>query len=424
MSPNPTLNIPQARFLKLNKKFRSFVAGYGSGKTWCGGSGLMAHFWEFPGINAGYFAPTYPQIRDIFYPTSDEVAFDWGLKTKIHESNKEVGIYQGKIYRGTIICRSMEKPGTIIGFKIGKALVDEIDVLPAIKADQAWTKIIARMRYKIEGLKNGVDVTTTPEGFKFAYKQFVKQIVDDPKLSELYGLVQASTYDNESNLPKDYISSLLATYPSALRAAYLNGQFVNLASGTVYKSYNREAHRSTEKIKEGEPLYIGMDFNIREMAATIYVRREKVWHAVAELSGVYDTPEITRIIKERYQSKGHKIYIYPDASGVSGSSTDASLSDIAILEQAGFSIRAHSANPAVRDRINATNAAFEKGLLFINDYECKTVAECFEQQAYDKNGEPDKEGGHDHQNDASTYPIEFEMPIIKPVAQIKVRWGR
>jgi hypothetical protein len=31
-----------------------------------------------PKINQGYFAPTYPQIRDIFYPTIEEVAFDWG----------------------------------------------------------------------------------------------------------------------------------------------------------------------------------------------------------------------------------------------------------------------------------------------------------------------------------------------------------
>ena len=154
------------------------------------------------------------------------------------------------------------------------------------------------------------------------------------------------------------------------------------------------------------------------------MRREKAWHAVAELTNVYDTPEMTRIIKERYQAKGHKIFVYPDASGDSRKSVDASKSDIAILEQAGFSVRAHDSNPAVKDRINATNAAFEKGLLFINDSTCKTVAECLEQQPYDKNSEPDKTTGHDHQNDASTYPIAFEMPIIKTVAQLKVRWGR
>ena len=43
-----------------------------------------------------------------------------------------------------------------------------------------------------------------------------------------------------------------------------------------------------------------------------------------------------------------------------------------------------------------------------------TTAACLEQQAYDKSGEPDKRSGFDHQNDATTYPIAFEMPIKKP----------
>ncbi len=169
MAIAPTLNVPQARFLAMQQKFKAYVAGFGSGKTWVGCGGICKGFWEFPKINQGYFAPTYPQIRDIFYPTVEEVAHDWGLKVKIVESNKEVHFYSGRQYRGTTICRSMEKPDTIVGFKIGNALVDELDVLKADKARQAWRKIIARMRYKVDGLRNGIDVTTTPEGFKFVY---------------------------------------------------------------------------------------------------------------------------------------------------------------------------------------------------------------------------------------------------------------
>ncbi|OTH91855.1 terminase, partial [Pseudomonas aeruginosa] len=168
----PILTVRQAQFLPLPHKFRAFVAGFGSGKTWVGCSALSKHFMEWPGVNAGYFAPTYPQIRDIFYPTMDEVAYDWGLKTKINQANHEVHIYSGRQYRGTVICRSMEKPQTIVGFKIGQALVDELDVMSLLKAQQAGRKIIARMRYNLPGLKNGVDVTTTPEGYKCVYQQF------------------------------------------------------------------------------------------------------------------------------------------------------------------------------------------------------------------------------------------------------------
>ncbi len=63
---SPTLNIPQARFLAMPHKFRAYVAGFGSGKTWVGCGGICKEMWEHPRINQGYFAPTYPQIRDIF----------------------------------------------------------------------------------------------------------------------------------------------------------------------------------------------------------------------------------------------------------------------------------------------------------------------------------------------------------------------
>nr|WP_281959236.1 DUF4113 domain-containing protein [Enterobacter mori] len=123
MGISPTLNIPQARFLAMQHKFKAYVAGFGSGKTWVGCGGICKGMWEHPKINQGYFAPTYPQIRDIFYPTIEEVAFDWGLSVKINEGNKEVHFYEGRRYRGTTICRSMEKPGSIVGFKIGNAMV-------------------------------------------------------------------------------------------------------------------------------------------------------------------------------------------------------------------------------------------------------------------------------------------------------------
>jgi len=55
----------------------------------------------------------------------------------------------------------------------------------------------------------------------------------------MYGMVQASTYDNESNLPDDYIPSLFATYPAQLVQAYIDGQFVNLTNGTVYHTFDR-----------------------------------------------------------------------------------------------------------------------------------------------------------------------------------------
>ena len=410
----PTANIPQSQFLTMDKKFRGFVAGFGSGKTYVGCMAMCQHVLEHPKINQGYFAPTFPQIRDIFYPTIDEVAFAFGMTTKARTGDKEVDFYLGRRYRGTTICRSMDNPGNIVGFKIGHGLVDELDTMPQEKARSAWRKIIARLRYNLPELINGVDVTTTPEGFKFTYSLFVEALAKDENLRRFYGFIQASTYDNEANLPPDYIPSLEATYPDELISAYLRGQFVNLTSGTVYRGYNRLKHRSQEAIQPGDVLHIGQDFNVTKMASVVYVQRASGFHAVSELVDLFDTPDVIKVIKERWQSQGHKIIIYPDASGQGRKTGDASQSDINMLRNAGFNVEVGATNPFVKDRVLATNTAYEKGRLWINDSQCPTFARCQEQQAYDKNGEPDKTGNLDHMNDAGTYPIAKLMPIIRP----------
>lgn len=229
-------------------------------------------------------------------------------------------------------------------------------------------------------------------------------------------MVQASTYENERFLPPDYIQSLKDSYTEELISAYLMGEFVNLTSGTVYRNYKRALHRSMETIRDGEDLHIGQDFNVGNMASVVYVERpvgEKPgWHAVGELTGVLDTPDLITAIAAKWP--GHKIHVYPDATGKSRKTVDASLSDIALLKQARFVVHARDSNPAVKDRINAVNTGYAKGRLWLNEKACPRYAEAQEQQAYDKNGLPDKTTGHDHLNDAGGYVVNWVMPVVKP----------
>ena len=407
MSHDLRVSAPQGIFLSgLNTKFRGYVGGFGSGKTFVGCVDLGLFAGAHPGTIQGYFAPTYRDIRDTFWPTMDEAAFTLGFNAKIKKADKEVELYRGRSYYGTVICRSMDDPGSIVGFKIARALVDEIDILPKEKAQDAWRKIIARMRLVIPGVVNGIGVTTTPEGFRFVYDVFKR----DPKPD--YSMVQASTYENEKYLPPDYIQSLRDTYPQELIDAYLMGEFVNLTSGSVYRNYSRVACRSTEEIRPMEPLHIGQDFNVGEMASAVSVARGDDWHTVAELSGILDTPALVETIKSKWPDR--KIYIYPDASGGSRKTVNASESDISLLRKAGFTVRAKDSNPPVKDRILAVNTAYSKRRLFVNDKACPRLAEAQEQQAYDKNGEPDKTTGHDHHNDAHGYFVHWNMPVVKP----------
>jgi hypothetical protein len=410
------LSAPQDIFLnKLNTKFRAYCGGYGSGKTYIGCLDLALFSLKHPKVPQGYFGPTYPSIRDIFYPTFEEAAFSLDIKCMIKTSDKEVHLYRGGRYCGVIIARSMDRPQSIIGFKIARALVDEIDTLAKDKATDAWRKIIARLRYTIDGVENGVGVTTTPEGFLFVYDTFG----DNPKPS--YSMVQASTYENEQYLPEDYISSLIETYPQELINAYVNGEFVNLRSGTVIYAFNRKTCVSRETVQEKEPLYIGMDFNVENMAAAIYVVRDDAWHQVGEAVKIFDTPGMINFLKNKYPE--HHITVYPDASGASRKSVNASQSDIDLLRQAGFSVSVNKKNPLIKDRVLSANSAFQHGHVKVNIELCPTTVKCYEQLAYDSNGEPDKKSGFDHSVDAGTYPIVYEFPIRKPITHIPITFS-
>ncbi|MDR2593038.1 MAG: terminase large subunit [Chitinispirillales bacterium] len=409
------LSRPQMQFKRLDKKYRAFVGGYRSGKTWVGCTNICDHIAKYPRVSAGYFVPTYPMLEDIFYPTIESVAPLFGFKVEINRSKKRVFFFRYGKYYGECICRSMEQPERIVGFKIGYALIDEIDLLPKPKADIVWNKVAARMSYAIDGLPNRIDVTTTPEGYGFAYNKFVANKTDS------YGIVHASTRDNAKNLPPDYIPSLIETYPSYLIDAYLEGRFVNLTAGTVYHAYKRDVHDSNEEIRPGDRLFIGQDFNVGKMCSAVLVQRNNVFHVVDQLTGVMDTPALCKLLTERY--RGHEILIYPDATGGARKTVNSSMSDIMLLKSAGFIVRVNNSNPAVRDRVVSINNAFERGLLRVNARKCREVSSCLEKQAYDTNGEPDKAAGFDHMNDALGYFVTHELPVRRPALIVGLRTG-
>ena len=114
--------------------------------------------------------------------------------------------------------------------------------------------------------------------------------------------------------------------------------------------------------------------------------------------------------------------MYPDASGKNRKSNNASTSDIALLEQAGFDVRVNASNPAVKDRVLSVNAMLHKDgkrRYKVNPQMCPNLVECLEKQAYDKNGEPDKSAGFDHALDAAGYFIAYRYPLVRRTASVQ-----
>lgn len=415
------LTDPQFELVTTDAQFPAMVAGFGAGKTNALMKRALMLKLKYPQQNIAYYLPTYDLVRTIAFPRFMEELAAIGMVEKEDYAIVQTLTPMIRIFgAGQIIMRTMDNPGRIVGYEVADSLIDELDTLKEVDAQNVWRKIIARNRQKktvfdeqkgawvLEGSKNTIAVGTTPEGFRFVYKQWKQS----PPSAE-YKLIKASTYSNARNLPETYIDDLMADYPSNLIAAYIDGEFVNLTSGSVYAEYDRVLNGCDTTIRPGEPLHIGMDFNVGKMSAVVFVGRNREPHAVSEFTGILDTPNMIDAIKRRFPN--HAIFVYPDASGGSRKSNDASISDISLLEGAGFEVYAPTTNPFVKDRVLAVNRMINAGgirRLKVNADACPGYAESLEKQAYDKNGEPDKTAGFDHENDAGGYFISYRFPVV------------
>jgi len=382
----------QDEFLYSKAVHTGLVTGFGGGKTFVGILKTIAKKIRYPKVDVAYYLPTYPLIKDIAFPRFKEFLDLQQMPYELNKTDKDFITPYGRI-----ILRSMDNPDLIVGYEVGYSLIDEADILATNKMQEVFIKVLARNRIKLwDGVPNSLDFVSTPEGFKFLHKFFVK----DAKPSRV--LIKAKTSDN-FHLSESYIESMLDSYTTEQVQAYLDGEFVNLTTGIVYRHFSRIESDSNRRIESGEVLHIGMDFNITNMNAVVHVIDNHPI-AVAELTGVYDTADMIELIRERY--RGHSIVIYPDASGKNRSTSGKS--DIRLLREARFTIKSPSKNPFVRDRVNAMNNAFmnNKGerRYLVNTNNCPVYSEALEQQTY-KNGVPDKTTGFDHICEAGGYFI-------------------
>ena len=378
----------QLIFIESNFLHTAIVGGFRSGKSEAGVIKTILKKLAYPKIDVAYYLPTYGLIKDIAYPKFTKLLTDFGISYNLNKSDHEITTPFGRI-----IMRSMDNPDTIIGYEVGYSIIDEADILSTKHMEDVFVKVVARLSMPLpDGLPNSLDFVSTPEGYKFLHTFFVKN-AHEKKL-----LIRART-ENNPFISKSYIETLKLSYSPQQLDAYLNGEFVNLTSGSVYHKYERAKCATDKTFKANDVLHIGLDFNVTKMAAVIHVMEQGVLYAVAEIINAYDTVEMCEIIKQRYPT--NQIVIYPDASGGSRK-TSSSDTDFQIIRKYRYRLIVDNTNPAVRDRITVANISFDNGKYLVNANNCPSYAEALEQMAY-KNGVPDKTSGLDHCADAGTY---------------------
>ena len=374
-------------------------AGYGAGKT----RALAAKSCLLAIANQGFMGcvmePTGPLVRDIWMNDFESFLESYEIPYTFRAS--PLPDYTLHLPGGDtkILCRSFESWSRIIGLNLAWVLADEIDTVAPSIAQKAFPKILGRLR---SGNVRQFAAASTPEGFRWMWNTFG---TEEAQQRPDRRLIRMRSVDNP-HLPSDFIERMKANYDPSLLQAYLEGQFCNLTTGQVYDRFDRAKHVITDIPNvEDEPLRIGVDFNIGNMSAVIAVRLNNQLLIIDEVSGAHDTDALAQEIRRRFPDR--RIYAYPDASG-GNRSTNASQTDIQILEGYGFTNQSPRSNPPIRDRVAAVQALLENGKGEVRlqvAANCKRTIECLELQSYTEKGDPDKDAGHDHMNDGLGYLV-------------------
>lgn len=408
--------VHQAEFVSdMTTRYLALCGGYGSGKS----KALALKCIALAAANTGHegvlLSPTFGMARRTIIPAFEDCLDEVGVKYKNFKSEGKYVLYFPGGASTTVHVLSAENHERIRGMNLAFACVDEIDTMKKDLAILVWQQLQARLR---SGKVYQMAAASTPEGFAFMYEFFVEQAIhEDGTAKADRRLIRAKTADNVY-LPPEYITSLKENYPSNLIEAYLNGEFVNLASGSVYYDFDRKENETKLTLRDFPAnqysLHIGMDFNINHMAAVIAVIKDGVPYFVDEVIDATNTEDMCKKLVQK--CRGYRCAVYPDASG-SRSYSSSTISDHVMLKQWGFEVKSLTQNPKVRDRIASVNTMIKnaKGVrrFYVNPLTCKTLCNSLEKQGYDDRGEPDKSGGLDHVLDAAGYFIYFVWPMKK-----------
>ena len=372
-------------------------AGYGSGKSFS----LFAKCIQLAVLNMGYtgcvLEPTNVLVRDIFVREFDLFLEKYGIKYSFRAS--PLPEYTLHLERPTkLLCRSFENYGRIIGSNFSHVIADEVDTVAPVICEKAFPRILARLR---DGNVRQFAAASTPEGFRFFYNTFG---TEEAKERTDRKLIKMKTKDNP-HLPDDFIPRLEQNYDPTLLKAYLEGEFVNIQTGTVYSRFDRDKHVTSEMSEPSRQIIrAGIDFNIGNTNCVLGFIEDRQLYIFDEIT-THDTDELGKEIRRRFPHE--TVYGYPDASGAARS-TNAARTDIQILSTYKILNQSGASNPAIKDRVNSVQALLLNGSDQIRLHihpRCKKVIECLELQSYTDKGDPDKETGYDHMNDALGYLV-------------------
>jgi len=387
------LTPPQSEIFCNPARFRNCVAGRSFGKTHLSVTELLKAATSGKNKNCWYVAPTYGSAK--------EIAWDMLIHTipdeyiiKSNESALTLKLINGSV----ISLKGAEKPNNLRGRALDFVVLDEFaDMRP-----EAWYEVI---RPSLSDRQGSALFIGTPKGRNHFYDLWASGMNG----ADGWASFQYTTLEG-GNVPESEVEAAKIDLDERTFNQEYCAEFVTY-SGLIYYAFSREL--SVADCSDEGTLHIGMDFNLDPMSAVISVRRGEMLYAVDEIV-MYgsNTDEMVTEIKDRYPNR--YIIVYPDPASRQRKTSAGGRTDLSILQNAGFAVKAKKSHALVRDRINAVNSRLLSSngerKLFVSP-KCKQTIKSLERQTYKEGTSIPNKDGFDHMNDALGYLVEYLFPV-------------
>jgi len=407
------LSIPQQLVAASTSRFRTLITGRRFGKTTFA-IREMCRYAAKPNSTVWLVAPSYRMAKGIVWRTLKHRLQDLRWVLRVNESELTIYLRNGS----EISLKGAENADSLRGRAIDFLVMDEFaDIEPA-----AFYEVL---RPTLADTQGHALFTGTPKGIGNWSYDLYQMAKEDP---DNWASWQFTTLQGGFVTPEEIAEArkLLdaRTFQQEFEATFVT------AGNRVWYAFDRSENVVPYPGPPPTQLEIGMDFNISPMSAVVF-RREgnRVW-ATDEIE-MYssNTQEMVAEIRNRYPNiRPERITIYPDPAARQRKTSAGGATDLSILQNAGFVVRAPNAHNPVRDGVNAVNSmlcAAGGARRFFVDPGCRRLIDCLERHNY-KPGTtvPDKNTGYDHLTDAARYYFDYVFPVRRDVIDMPPqRWG-
>lgn len=404
------LSWAQDQIVSSDNRFKVVVAGRRFGKTHLAIRELCRHA-RYPNREVWYVAPTYRQAKLIAWKKLKAKLIDLRWAKKINEADLTILLKNNS----TISLKGADNADNLRGVGLDYLVIDEF-----AEIDQsAWFEVL---RPTLADRQGGALFIGTPKGFSnWAYDMYQME-AENPQWKSF----QYTTIDG-GNVPQEEIEAAKRDLDErSFRQEFL-ATFEEY-SGRVYPNFDRRINVKPFKGEIPNLIYIGIDFNIDPMSCVLFHREGDTLHAFDEIR-IFgsNTNEIVDEVYARYPKS--RVMAFPDPAGRQRKTSAAGTTDIRILQNAGWTVKAHTTHTPIRDRVNAVNAKLKSAdgtISLLIDPKCKHTIEGLEKQIYKEgSNQPDKDSGLDHMMDALGYCVDYLFPIKREYGTIEqpTRWG-